>query len=299
MQNFIKMLVLFALLLVFSACEAPPSATLTPTVAPPSGESSLPPPPTELEDPTPPTDAAPPPEPTPVAVPDEQWEGKFRTFIEAEYDKIFESFVSGIAGLGFIDLDFDNSPELIIFDLGASTSMGVQIFDVIGGEVECIAANIPLVGEVFGRGHLSSAAISANEFAAFRLIRERATGTPLFIAHSVNGAVDFLNSEIITFRRGAADEVVVSKFLSKFEEYAESDDGERILSSQRFEYRGEEIDEERYSSAMAEFEANYEDADYEAHGVFIWENAAYEREFQGLVAMFDAAVKAYIPPDGN
>ena len=299
MRHLIKMLVLSVFLLAFSACEAPPSATLPPTGAPPTTENSFPPP-TELVDPTTPTDASPPSsEPTPDAPPVENWEENYRTFIKTEYDKIFESFVSGIAGLGFIDLDFDTSPEFVIFDLGASTSMGVQIFDVIGGEVECVSANIPLVGEVFGKGHLSTASINANEFAAFRLMREQATGNPLFVAYSVNGAVDFLNSEILTFTRGASDEVVVSKFLSKFEEYAESDGGERVLSSQRFEYRGEEIDEASYASAMAEFESGYEDADYEARGVFIWENAAYEKEFQGLIAMFDAAVKAYVPPEGD
>ena len=293
MRHFSIILVLSLLFVLFSSCDVAPSATKPQDTKPPStatAEVVTPSPANETKPPVIETDS---PTPSPSETP-ENWKEIFGEFLETEYDRLIESFVSGIAGIGFIDLDVDGSPELIIFDSGASASMGVQIFDIIGREVECVSANIELVGETFGAGHMSRVAISANEFAAFRLMRDTAAGERLFVADSGNGGPDFLYAELIKLGEGEDGEVTVSKFLSKYEEYEESEEGGRELVSRRFEYMGEEADEERYNSLLSEYEAACEDTGYEAHGVFLWEDVAYEKEVEGLFTMFDAAVKAYV-----
>ena len=294
-----KILAFLALFALFSACAstAPPeSEAPSVTFSPVESEAPTPAPPTRTaggeQPPSPEVTAPPEPEPTPVP---EDWQKIFRQFIETKYDKILESFLSGVAGIGFIDLNLDGLPELLIFDLGASASMGVQIFDIIDGEVECVSANIAPVGEAFGGGHMSDACVTANELSSFRLLRDKATGEYLFIAQSGNGAMDFLYSAIVKFGEGEDGEVTAEKYLSRFEEYAEADGADRTVTAQSFEYMGAVVDEARYMELLEEFNTAFEDEGYEAQGAFIWENAAYEKDFEGLVAMYDGALKAYVP----
>ena len=67
----------------------------------------------------------------------------YRSFLSENYEKLSAACFGVISGIGLIDLDMDSKLEMVLFDAGASASMGVQLFDIIDGGVECISIAVP------------------------------------------------------------------------------------------------------------------------------------------------------------
>ena len=280
----------FSLLLLLSACEGvpPPVSSITPT-AEATPEATL------MNIPTP--------EPTAVTTPDstasptaspkqpEDWETIFRDFFSENYSKLHETCIAGITGIGFIDLDLDGSPELLIFDAGASASMGVQFFDIIGGAAECVSANIITMGEAFGGDNLSKLSVTANKFSEFRLMQDTDTSNRFFIVDSFNAALDFSYHELIRF--GGSDTGLTLESVLYIHEDYNIDTGD--VTSARYERNGTEISAESYDTHYNEFFGGISDTGYDAEGIFIWETPSSDGGYDWFMAMVESAIKLYKP----
>lgn len=221
---------------------------------------------------------------------DEKWEEIFTDFLTENYEKLAETFISGIPGVGFIDLDVDGSPELILFDAGASASMGVQLFDIVDDKVTCVSANMTTVAEEFGGEHLSDVSVNASFFEDFRLM-ETSAGERYFIVESGNGAIDFSYTEIVRFdnENGALS---LQSLLYKYEEY--NDDTGAVLSA-RYEQAGTEINEATYNSLYSSYFQDASDTGFKAEGMFIWDCNNYVEGYDGLMIMTQDAIDLYTP----
>lgn len=305
MKKLLHILLAVFLLLAFSACEqtigqpiGPPAAD-EPAAAP-TGEPAAPAAPPD-EPAAPPAETAAPEEiPTATDAPDGGAEtpddidffAVYRSFLEENFNRLSELCYGGIAGVGFIDLDLDGAPEMLLFDSGASASMGVQFFDIVGpeGNVECISANMMDLGREFGSEHYSPVYVNANYFDDFRLMRS-SNDEMRFFVDSGNGALDFSYSELIEF--GAADGVLtLASRLYRYDDY-DIESGE--ISSTHCTRGSETITAADYEAALSEFHSSWQDSGYDAFGVFIWEGKNYSTEYDGFMAMLNAAVSGYVP----
>lgn len=224
---------------------------------------------------------------------------QYRAFLDTNYDKLSELCYGGIAGVGFIDLDLDDIPELLIFDAGASAAMGVQFFDIVDGDgrVECVSANMLDLGVAFGGENLSELYVNANYFEDFRLTAT-ADGEQSFHVISGNGAIDFGYSELIVFTgepvEGAGKRLSLESLLYRYDDY-DAETGEII--STKCTIAGQSVSVGEYESRLAQFTSSHEDAGYEAFGVFIWEDKSYTNDYAGFSAMLEKAIAGYINPD--
>lgn len=276
LKRFSLVFAAMAITALLCACGAQ-NAGLSPSPSPSAAAPASPSPDIGAESPTPPLS-------------DENGEHKklFLGFIDENYDGLSAACFGGIAGVGFIDLDLDGSVEMLFFDAGASAAMGVQFFDIIGGAVECVSANMQPMADAFGGAHLSDATVSANYFDDFRLMEDKTTGERFFQVVSANGATDFSYRELIRF--GSSDEALTLSSVSYIHEDYDIDTEERIGAE--FRLREAVCSEEEYLAAQAEMAANSTDTGYEAAGVFLWENSdLYADGKAGLLAMADAALK--------
>jgi len=224
---------------------------------------------------------------------DEPWAEIYTAFLEANYDALNDACFGGLTGIGYIDLDTDGSAELLIFDAGASASMGIQIFDIINGEVELISANMLAVAELYRGDYYSELYVNANYFDDFRLMEDLDTGERFFVVTSTNGALDFSFQELIGFSGGEAEDWLhMSSLLYAYEEY-DIDSGE--LSRAVYRIGSEEVGEAEYSSALSSFEAAAADTGYEAAGAFLWENGDFASGIDGFLAMNRSALEKYAP----
>lgn len=209
-----------------------------------------------------------------------------RSFIDENYDALSAACFGGIAGVGFIDLDLDGCVELLLFDAGASASMGVQFFDVIDGAVECVSANMQPMADTFGGAHLSQSAVNANYYDDFRLMEEAVTGKRFFQVVSFNGAADFSYRELIRF--GSDDGALTISPIAFLHEEYDLDSGE--ITSTEYKLSGASCTEEEYLTALAQMAEDYADKGLDAAGVFAWESSTYTADKTGMLAMTDAAL---------
>lgn len=228
---------------------------------------------------------SPSPSQAPAKVDNEARFALFRAFLSENYQGLSGAFYNGISGVGFIDLDIDGGVEMLVFDAGASAAMGLQFFDIIGGEVECVSANMDDVGTLFGGKHMSRVSVNANYFDDFRLMQDKASGGKFFIVQSGNGAADFSYSELVRFGN---DEGVLTleSLMYKYEEF-DIDSGD--LKSESFKITGKDAGKSEYEAAYSSFFAEAEDMGYVAMGAFLWENSEFEAGLDGLLAMADKA----------
>ena len=288
MKRILSLILLAAIFMSITACQKPVEETHVPETAPVT-ESV--PPAEETQDLPEETEVMAELNETPLPSDEVDWSGIYTEFVDTSYDRLQESFLGGIAGVAFIDLDLDNTPEMIVYDLGASASMGVQIFDIIDGLVECISANMSTVGDEFGGSHLSHVYVNCNYFTDFRLM-ESAAGERFFSVESGNGAIDFAYQELITF--GSADGIVtLNKELYKYAEYDE--DGNETTA--RYEADGTSCTADEYTAGYEKFYSDNEDVGYEASGRFLLENKAYTQDYDGIMAMVKDAISAYVRID--
>ena len=214
----------------------------------------------------------------------------FRSFLSDNYQELMDAFFGGVSGIGFIDLDLDKGIEMLIFDAGASASMGLQIFDITeDGSVECVSANMDAVGTAFGGENLSSTIVNANYFDDFRLMKNKETGERFFVVQSANGAADFSYSQLIRFA-GDNGVLTLEDLMYKYEEY-DIDTGE--IKNQSFKLAGKTADKSEYEAAYNGFFEENEDQGYSAMGCFIWESSDYGEGMDRLLAMADSALMKY------
>ena len=228
------------------------------------------------------------PTPTPsadVKVDNEARFKTFRTFLSDNYQGLSDAFFDGISGIGFIDLDMDGGIEMLIFDAGASAAMGLQFFDIINGEVECLSANMEAVGSSFGGEHMSKVVVNANRFDDFRLMQDNKTGEKFYIVQSGNGAADFSYSELIRF--GCDNGVLTLKSLMyKFFEY---DLNSGKITSELYKVKGTPAEKSEYDTAFSNFVSSSSDTGIDSKGAMLSENDAHE---SGLVELLAASEKA-------
>ena len=99
----------------------------------------------------------------------EGWADSYIAFLDSNYDIFAALWPDGMGGAAFMDLDLDGTPEMVLFDQGASVAMGAHIFDLIGGQVYCVSSALDSAAGAFNGSYFSSVHVNAGFFEAFRL----------------------------------------------------------------------------------------------------------------------------------
>ncbi len=287
MKRLICILLAVMLTVLLCACEK----TQAPAEAPVStSEPAVTPvPPTDTPEPTPELTEPPAPSGLVISPPPEGWAEPYIDFLDNNYDIIAALWPEGLSGVGFIDLDLDGMPEMILFDLGASATLGVQIFDQIDGGVYCISSVMDSAAGAFGDTYFSPVSVCASFFESFRL-SETEDGY-CFWVDSANGTAESSWDEIVRFESN--DGVLTP--VSICERYLESDTETGLVVAERYSAGGEEIDADGYAAAEDAY-TGARDTGYEARGVFLWNDMArYDTTYDGLLTMARDGVEAYVP----
>lgn len=222
----------------------------------------------------------------------EGWQGSYLAFLEDNYDIFIALWPDGISGVGFIDLDLDGTPEMVVFDQGASATMGVHLFDLIDGQVYCVSSALDSAAGAFGDEYFTAGvSVCASFFEAFRLTRTE-QGEWCFWVSSANGTLETSWDEIIRFD---ADEDGVLIPVSVCTRYLESDVDTGLVVDEDYTVGGETGQAADYQEA-ANVYRNGADAGYEACGVFLWSDMnTYDVSYEGFMAMARDAVDVYAP----
>ena len=224
----------------------------------------------------------------------EGWQGRYLAFLDDNYDIFAALWPEGVSGIGFIDLDLDGTPEMLVFDQGASATMGVQLFDLIEGRVYCVSSVSDSAAGAFGDEYFSDVSVCASFYEAFRLTRLE-DGRWCFWVMSANGALETSWDEIVRF--DSVDGVLTP--VSVCARYLQSDIDTGLVVDEVYTVGGEPGDMEGYQTAADVYLAG-EDAGYEAQGIFMWSDMnAYEVGYEGLMAMARDAADAYAPITGT
>ena len=289
MRKILGLVLACSLLLGLGACAAGQAAPSAVATAEPSAA------PTETAEPDTSLQAAPSdpatisdlvtPSPTPEAV---DWAGIYTAYISENKEHLENFAYPGFTGAGFIDLDLDGTPELVLFDTGASAAMGVWLFDIVDGTVQCISSGVTLDESHRGPWY-SQLVINAGYFEDFMLYRST-QGDSFFIS-SGNGAEDFYYRELIRFGRNENDVLTLESVAFQ---YVENDLDGNVVSA-RYTLSGQDADEAAYNAFMEQFQEDYIYSGYEPAGVFIWGEEQFAPENDGLLQMIQAAVDAYVP----
>ena len=222
------------------------------------------------------------------------WAAVYTGFLDGNYDVLSALWPEGLAGVGFIDLDLDGVPELLLFDLGASATMGVQLFDLDGtGQVVCVSSVREEAAEAFGREHFSRVSVCASFCESFRL-----SDTPAglrFWVDSMNATAEATWDDLIVFSRGDDGLLALTEVCSR---YLESDPDTGAVITETYTVAGAAADEAAYARAAADY-ADAPDAGFEARGVFLWNDMQrYDTTRDGLLAMAADAAALFTPVAG-
>jgi hypothetical protein len=233
------------------------------------------------------------PEPAAFQLPEtpEGWADSYLTFLDDNYDIFAALWPEGLTGVGFIDLDLDGTPEMVVFDLGASATLGVQLFDLVDGQVYCVSSVLDSAAGAFGSEHFSTISLCTSYFESFRLC---ATDSGYcFWVSSANGTLESTWDEIIRF--DCVEGVLTP--VSVCGRYLASDVDTGLVVTERYTVDGQVSDQTAYDQAASVYTQAL-DLGYEAQGVFLWNDmSAYDTTYDGLMAMAQAAVESYVPLD--
>lgn len=233
----------------------------------------------------------------PTAVPEtvvlpqpvEGWQDSYLAFVENNYDIFTALWPDGLGGVGFIDLDLDGTPEMVAFDQGASAALGVQIFDLIGGQVYCVSSTLDSAAGAFDSTYLSPVHMCTSFFESFRLSRT-AEGW-CFWVDSFNGTEQTAWDEVVRF--DSADGVLTP--ASVCYRYLEFDQDSGLVVAENYTVGGAASDGSGYQAAANVYQDAL-DAGYEAKGVFLWDAPdRYGAGYDGLMTMVKDALTAYSP----
>ena len=217
------------------------------------------------------------------------WQDSYLSFMQGSYDIFAALWPDGIGGVGFADLDLDGTPEMMVFDQGASAAMGVHIFDLIGGQVYCVSSTLDSAGGAFDGTHLSSVHVCTNQFESFRLSKT-ANGW-CFWVDSSNGTDQTAWDELIRF--GCVDGVLTP--VSVCYRYLEFDPASGLVTTEQYTVGGAAADSGAYQAAADVFQLG-QDTGYNAQGVFLWNDfERYGASYDGFVNMVKDALAVYSP----
>ncbi|MCD8116488.1 MAG: hypothetical protein LUE21_05140 [Oscillospiraceae bacterium] len=227
----------------------------------------------------------------PLSIPEavDGWQESYLAFLDDNYDIFAALWPEGMTGVGFVDLDLDGTPEMIVFDQGASATLGAQLFDLVDGQVACVSSTLDSASGAFGDEYFTTVSVCTSYFEAFRLSYTVDDGW-CFWVDSANGTLESTWNEIIRFdcENGALTPVSVCT------RYLESDEETGLVVVESYTVSGQEAQASDYDGA-ANIYLYGQDAGYEAAGVFLWSDNSYDTTYDGLMAMARAAVDAYKP----
>lgn len=223
---------------------------------------------------------------------DVDWRTIYTDFLSENYDSLSDLCFGGIAGVGFIDLDLDGAAELLLFDSGASASMGVQLFDIVDGSVYCVSANVEGIGSAYGGSYLSDVYVNANYLEDFHLYKNSSTGEKFYIVESSNGAEDFSYTELIRFKTSNGA-LRPESLLYKYESYSYDENSETTTTSVIYEYDGASISKEDYTSKYNAVFADCTEQNSTSGGVFIWEAKNYGATHDEFMTLVQSAMDKY------
>lgn len=213
----------------------------------------------------------------------------YREFLGVNYVPLTQS-CTFISGVGLCDLDLDGVAELILFDAGASSAMGVQFFDIADGEVVCVSASCVEVGSRYkGAGFDKRHYVNTADFSAFRLV-ENGVGEVFFTVTSMNG--DDTLRFIERFRFGCNDGLLTLSALCCANEGYDGETGEKKYTV--YTRDDETLSEQEYN-AINQMLDTANDLGYTLSGFFHWQGEDFSTEYGGVMAMFDMAVQGYVP----
>lgn len=227
----------------------------------------------------------------PTMEPRADWAEAYTAFLEENHETLSQTCFGGVAGVGFIDLDLDNTPELVLFDSGASAYMGVQLFDLTDSGVVCVSASSVETGLAFGGGTLSPLYVNALFFDDFRLM-ESEDGTRWFQVLSRNGAEDFYYHELLRFSPGEGGCMVPESIWYK---HMTVDPATGKETGGTYTVAGESVSAKGLAAAEKAAEKAGQDTGYTAAGAFLWTDKSFGYDRDGFMAMVRAAVENYIP----
>ncbi len=218
----------------------------------------------------------------------DEWVTLYRGWLEDSFDVIAALWPDGISGIGFIDLDLDGTPELLLFDMGASAAMGVQLFDIVDGAVVCVSSVNEGAAAAFGGEYFSPVSVCAQLFEDFRLVSDGEQ--TFFTVHSANGTPESSWDEIIRFQRGSGDVLQLQSLCrSEIINDVEND----TIAVENYYVDGADCDENAYIE-VSQAAAAAADLGYEAFGVFQWNDMErYDTSLDGLLVMLDDAAAGY------
>lgn len=221
--------------------------------------------------------------------PTEGWAESYAAFIDDNYDIFAALWPEGLSGVGFIDLDLDGTPEMIVFDQGASATLGVQIFDLIDGSVYCVSSVLDSAAGAFGDDYFSRISVCASFFESFRLSY---TGEGYcFWVSSANGTLESSWDELVRF--DCMDGVLTPESVCG--RYIESNAETGLVVTQHYTVCGEESSEAAYEAAAGAYRSGH-DLGYDGRGVFLWSDMnRYDTTYDGLMAMVRDAAAIYAP----
>lgn len=223
-----------------------------------------------------------------TSAPTDEWSALYRDFLSDSFDVIAALWPDGISGIGFIDLDLDGTPEMLLFDMGASAAMGVQFFDIVNGSVVCVSSVNEGAAAAFGGDAFSGLSVCAQLFGDFRLVSDGEQ--TYFTVHSANGTADCFWDEIIRFDRSEGD-CLTLRSVCRID--ASNDTETNTVTEQSWSVGGEACDEQTYTAALEAADAAA-DLGYEAFGVFQWNDMErYDTSLEGLLVMLDDAVAGH------
>ena len=283
MRRFLAVMLLIGLLLALCACTGGESAQDAPAPAGPEVQETAEP----VQTPEPEIVSEEPELTLPEPV--EGWQESYLTFLSDNYDIFAALWPEGLAGVGFIDLDLDGTPEMLVFDLGASATMGVQLFDLEEGQVYCVSSVMDSASGAFDPKYFTTVSVCASYFESFRLLR--GGDGYAFWVESANGTLESAWSEIIRF--DSVDGILTP--VSVCSRYLESNPETGVVFREEYTVGKDVSDEEGYMLAAQPYTLG-EDMGYDGAGLFLWNNMKhYDTTYEGFMAMAEDAATAYVP----
>ena len=219
----------------------------------------------------------------------EGWKDGYLSFLDDCFDIFSALWPDGVSGFGFIDLDLDGTPELVVFDQGTSAAMGAHLFDLKDGWVYCVSSTLDSAAGAFDSTYLSPVDVCTNLFESFRLSRT-ADGW-CFWVDSSNGTMETTWDEFVRF--GCADGLLTPETVCY--RYLEYDPASGLVADEQYNVAGEPADAAAYEAA-ADVYWNA-DVGYEPKGAFRWSelNDWDTTTYDGFMALARAAADAYVP----
>ena len=233
--------------------------------------------------------AAPAPEALTLAQPVAGWQDAYLNFLDSHYDTFAYLWPDGMSGVGFVDLDLDGTPEMIVFDQGASATLGAQFFDLVNGQVYCVSSVLDAADGAFDGTYMSPVDVCTSFFESFRL-SWTADGWRFWV-DSANGTMETAWDQIVRF--DSVDGVLTP--VDVCYRYLEFDPDSGLVVSEQYTAAGVPTDAAGYDGAAGGY-MDAQDAGYDAAGVFLWNDMdRYDTSREGLMAMARDAVSAYRP----